>query len=835
MIINNETTTEEVKTEPEAARGARVGQSLSALLGKLYQAWQNFSRRTKGLVLLWLVFFLLVLFKINGTSLPAATALISPQNETNSVNYLFKRPLDLASKLFGLDLSNSRDLLFAQPRPVRADEWFVRTPLALSQLAHQPPFPVNNANNVYGQNMLVEGFQAIPVWHISTLARPATWGYFIFGAEGGVAWQWWFQIFGPFTVIYLLFEVIFRNDRKLALFGAFWFIFSAYNVAWSYWSTYTVFFVALGCLAMYHLLHSSSRRAMLVWAGLLGLSIPGFVMILYPPWQITLTYLFGLILLGLVWRDRLHRSARSDWKFRSVALLGGLLLAAGLTLAFGWSAWDALKTLGNTTYPGRREITTGDYPFFELFKGNYNFVSLISPPENLANSSEAAGFYLFFPAVFLAVLLSGQIRVRLGGFGWLLIAFISLVLIFEFISLPTPLLKVFLLTYVQTGRTELVLGLSSIILTLYFYQQVQVLDFATSSRYNRKLVWFICLFAGVGTLFYGVYTQGTSKGFPSSQIVVLVALAVGVLVRGLLKGNSKVFYGGLTSCLIATSVFFNPLSVGLDYLYNSELAQQIKKISSQAPLTNGLTSRWISYGIDTNFPITTLLGYPTLSGTQIYPGYDIWKKLDPDGTNFAKYDRHLNVIYLYNDLQEGISLNNPLPGALTVEINPRHPALKELGVRYILGLRDWQNILDQSDLKLLYRASDASFSIYEIADQPVIASAKPELPFEGTLDQATCQSVAGWAWSPAEPDQPLQVGFYEGEQLVASAVARLPRPDLKAGGKGDGAHSFNYPLPDSLHDGKPHLLRAKVLNANFELYNSGQTLTCPTPLPAPTP
>src|SRR6185369_16928704 len=76
-------------------------------------------------------------------------------------------------------------LLMRNARTIRWDELAVGTPFALSQLAHKPRFPVVNTNIGEGQNMLVVPYT--PVLHIVTVSRPATWGYFLLGAQRGLA------------------------------------------------------------------------------------------------------------------------------------------------------------------------------------------------------------------------------------------------------------------------------------------------------------------------------------------------------------------------------------------------------------------------------------------------------------------------------------------------------------------------------------------------------------------------------------------------------------------------------------------------------------------------
>ncbi len=269
----------------------------------------------KFLLSLWLLFLLLVAFGIHGSS-TGITALYWAK-ESAYTGYLFDPPQNAS----GPEAKEMQSLLMANARDIRWDEYMVTTPLALSQLSHSPRFPVVNTNIGDGQNVLIS--HQVPVWHIATLARPQTWGYFFLGAQRGLAWYWWFQVFACFTVLYLLLEIILKGRRLLALFGAFWFCGSAYAVCWSLWPTQVTFFAALACLSAYHLFASEKKSTQITSSILLGLSIPGFVMFIYPAWQVPLGYLFLLIFVGLVIRDRLYVLFKTHFKYKIALACGG--------------------------------------------------------------------------------------------------------------------------------------------------------------------------------------------------------------------------------------------------------------------------------------------------------------------------------------------------------------------------------------------------------------------------------------------------------------------------------------------------------------------------------
>src|SRR6185436_6928197 len=269
---------------------------------------------TKALLALWGFFLVLVAFGIHGSSTGVLTDWWAPEKPYSG--YLFNPPQSVSDDDF------LREILMAKARWIRWDELIISTPQSLSQLSHKPKFPVVNTNIANGQNMLT--VPHTPVWHVVSLARPATWGYFFLGAQRGLAWYWWFRVFACFTVLYLLLEIILKGHRGLAAFGAFWFCASAYVVCWSLWPAQVAFFAALGCLAAYRLIASEKRTEQIVWALVLGLSIPGFIMILYPPQQVSAGYLFLVVFVALAKRDGLFASPgpllKNKWLPLTVAL-----------------------------------------------------------------------------------------------------------------------------------------------------------------------------------------------------------------------------------------------------------------------------------------------------------------------------------------------------------------------------------------------------------------------------------------------------------------------------------------------------------------------------------
>ncbi|KAA9353477.1 T9SS type A sorting domain-containing protein [Larkinella humicola] len=105
--------------------------------------------------------------------------------------------------------------------------------------------------------------------------------------------------------------------------------------------------------------------------------------------------------------------------------------------------------------------------------------------------------------------------------------------------------------------------------------------------------------------------------------------------------------------------------------------------------------------------------------------------------------------------------------------------------------------------------------------------------FEGFMQTVNCDILTGWVWDKNKPNTPLQVGIYEGDELVVIVDANKFRQDLLSANKGNGIHAYSIPTPESLKDGATHVLKAVVLNSSFQLKNSPKPLTCGVVNPAP--
>jgi len=653
------------------------------------------------------IFFVLVALGIHGSSTGVTAEWWAAERPYEG--FLLDVPAAVKEKASRIDPSAVQSLLMRNARMIRWDELVISTPWALSQLSHKPRFPVVNTNIGNGQNMLVTPHA--PVLHIVTLARPATWGYLIFGSQRGLAWYWWFQPFACFTVLWLLFEIALGGHSKLAAFGAFWFCNSAYVICWSLWPDHVIFFAALGCLTAYHLINSEKRSVRVISAIFLGLSIPGFIMILYPAWQVPAAYFVLFLFASIIVRDKLYVSLGTRLRQRYVYIAAALFVAGGLTLTWLVTCLPDLKAMSNAVYPGRRISSGGDYSLALLFKGMYNFATIYNTPRALRNQSEAASFYYLFPAVLVALCLSRKLARELGVVGWMLVAYITAALFFLFVGLPPFLAKLTLLSYVPSYRADLTIGLASILLSMRVLTVTKALRRRTLDRWDKLWPWFASSGVILLLVWHALGLIKETDGFPSRRVALLTVLLGGFASFCLLSGHSRVFCTLVFAAAVGTTVLFNPLSTDLSHIYDSELGREITRLnreSSSPPL-------WVCFGSVHTGVLVTVLGGRSVSGVQWPPQLSMWRVLDPGGLYERLYNQYAEVSLDYLPDAARVSFSSPHDGELRVFVSPAYIGLKTLGARYLLLAAEAQGI-PTDKFRFVSKTTTGSFAIFEFPD-----------------------------------------------------------------------------------------------------------------------
>jgi hypothetical protein len=86
----------------------------------------------------------------------------------------------------------------------------------------------------------------------------------------------------------------------------------------------------------------------------------------------------------------------------------------------------------------------------------------------------------------------------------------------------------------------------------------------------------------------------------------------------------------------------------------------------------------------------------------------------------------------------------------------------------------------------------------QVKNPVVVTEATPASQIQGRLDAIEGRRIFGWVWDRTHPAERILVRILLDGRMVASAVADLPRIDLRRSGIGDGAHAFEVELPEMI-------------------------------------
>ncbi|RMU61227.1 hypothetical protein ALP25_02658 [Pseudomonas syringae pv. syringae] len=554
-------------------------------------------------------------------------------------------------------IDSNPSVLWGSEQPIRSDEWLVLTPNAIAQANHIPPFPVINSNlGDDGHNMLIIGMTGVPVAHVSQLVKPATWGFYLFDLKRALSWNWLFPIFACLLSVWAVLCILNPGSWRLNFIASLTFSSTAYVVAWSNWPAYTVFFPCLVFISFIKTLKTDNTFKLFSYSCLLGLSFAGFVLVLYPPWQISLTYVFIAITVGKVIKDKLYRS---------ISLLHGgaylfALIISGLILYMWWTdASAAIHTMESTIYPGlRTTLTGGDVTPDFLLRGFSNIGTLKDFTSPFTNQSEIASFYYMLLPLLTLFLIRGY-RKQLSAVEIALAAAILFILCFMFFGIPKVLAEYSLWGRVPGKRADLALGFSCLILTSLLAttknsEPAKQLSFLAATS---AIIWAVIVYTTLSQQDINILNTLTP---PLILLIASAALLAGYLLA---RGSIRSYFVVMLSLSALTTYDFNPVILAPEY---------VKAKATALTENNGSPDRVLV--LESLTPSMYLLasGTKVVNGIFYYPQTTIWKQLDPTSAHVDIYNRYQHLTF---HADNGINNNQtflietPRPDVVKVSLN----------------------------------------------------------------------------------------------------------------------------------------------------------------------
>lgn len=564
---------------------------------------------------------------------------------------------------WGLSGMKSDNVLLGVPRMIRSDEWIVQTPFYLAQ--SEATFPILNTNyGLSGQNMIV-AYNA-PVKDISIIGKPFNWGFLFLGAEKGLSWYWSFKLVTMLLLAYEFSMILTKRHKLLSVIGSIWITFTP-SIQWWFMQHLgdIVYFTLLAIVAIFYYFQSTKLPKKLLFASLLGVSLIGFILVIYPAFQVPFAYVILSAFLTFFF------SYLKKGKFRQHdfwIMLGTFML---VLIISGWAitqSWDALQATLHTVYPGQRLSVGGDLHWYRLPEFLISgLLPFIVPPT--LNQVELANSVHFLPVIVLGIpFFAKYSSLKRDGFVLFLLVYSLWLLLYTFVPIPTVLSKLTLFSFVTGGRAWQSLSVISVFLSIWFISHLW------NNRENSQVRWLILGFVSLFSMLLIAFQNDLLVAYAGRKILLLFSLWFLIILVAAIYQFKRVFLLSLLSLLFLSGVTVNPIVKGLDSIYNKKLSQAIIKVHQ-----DDAEALWLSEGNLYNYP--QMFGVKSLNSVRFYPDHTLMSFLDSQGKNEEYWNRYAHMRVRVVD--EGLSMTNPAPDILEMSLGIDY--LSRLNISYLLS------------------------------------------------------------------------------------------------------------------------------------------------------
>lgn len=584
---------------------------------------------------------------------------------------------------------NSESLILGESRAVRSDEWLVHTPYYISQV-YNDFNKTSNMMSLEGQDMII-GYNA-PVLDITILGKPFTWGYVLFGSEYGLSWYWCSKLILLILVTFELCMIITQKNKKLSVFGALLISFSPMVQWWFVPHMVDVIFwgITLFVLA-YHFFTSVGWKRSLMTV-LLPLSVVTFVLALFPSLQIAIGLLMIALLIAVLIRDKKQITFKKKDIWRICVMAAYAIGVLAYTLI---TSKDAILTLYNTAYPGKRVALGGDLGIESLFT---NLVSFTLPFKDItySNNCEVSNFIHFAP-IFLILyptILKKCKKDKNIIVGNVFVVALIIMTVFMTVGFPWLLAKVTLFSYIN--RMDIVYGFAATLFTIWGVSII----WNNKNLFSKKQILIVL---AVYIVLYVCFITKESLTYLAWWQYAIIIAGLAVLAWLMLKKKQNLFIVGVTALVLISGATVNPLAHGMSPLFAHPLEEKIHEIAE-----TDSDAYWLATGSIILPSLCIANGAKTLNATNFYPDFAKWQLIDEDGASQDIYNRYAHMLIMLTTEETKFAYGST-PDSLVLYLN-YEDSLK-WPVKYLLvdGTLDE----DQQIYSEIYSDTESNYHIYE--------------------------------------------------------------------------------------------------------------------------
>lgn len=575
-------------------------------------------------IILTLILIFLTLFKISGTSIGTYETTVN---------------------------GKSSNVIYGTPRAVRSDEWLVNTQLIIAQEREDYPRVNNNLGNGKDMSLIVD----VPYKDWSVLFKPQNLAFFILPLEYAFAFKWWLLIYLLMISVYIFSYRLLGKIKHRTLISVLMSVSVGLSpfIFWWYQSI-TIMPLVYAFLVMYLIDKLLNKDILInnkisgpIYTLLLFYILTSFILILYPPFQISII----LVILAFTLSNVLEKTSFKNHWFKDVLLkllpliIGSIISILVLTL-FIYTRYDSIQSVMGSSHPGTRVIKGGSVKPIAILSGY--LMPHLQKPDSLGktfitNPSEDSNFILLLPFLLIptiAIVIYQYKKAKYINWYLAIYGFLSIFLIIRMTTgLVDWLPKILLFDKIPNGRFIIALGL------LGTLQLITLLSDKSKYVATRNVKYFISAYSILTLVFLITLGKIIKNHYPlllaNKYEVILPALVFSLMIYLILVKKKILFCIVLVAFSILSTYKIHPLYKGLGFANNNNIYKMIKE--------NTDNNDTVSVADNIIFENLGLLSdRKSYSGIQIYPDNSIWNQFNEEDS-YKIYNRYAHVIYSTQD------------------------------------------------------------------------------------------------------------------------------------------------------------------------------------------
>lgn len=580
------------------------------------------------------------------------------------------------------------------PRMIRTDEWLVQTPFFISQANTGNRFN-NKSYGLSGQNMIL-AYNA-PVFDISVIGKPFNWGFLFLGPSRGLSWYWSLKLIGLLLLSFEFSMILTKKNKWLSLIGSFWITFTPSIQWWFMQHLGDIIFFSLAIMVgVFHYFRQKSVLNKLLLSFLIGSSIVGFILVIYPAFQVPFAYvILAFLSIELIRAIKEKRFNKKDYFIIPLTLFWSVAIVIYTLLR----SKEALELTLSTVYPGQRVSVGGELSWSRI---SDMFMTILLPfkiPTTI-NQVEASSSVSLFPYVLVSLLIVfKRDTIKKNIFPIFLICFSLFLIFYSFIGIPELFSKLTLFSFVTSSRSWQTLSIITVFLSLWF---ISVIWELSSLIRSSKILLFILGITVTVALVIFTFQNPDYLGFLGKKYLLALALIYFLIFIAIIFAFKKMLIFLLLSIILISGMTVNPLVKGLDVITNKKLSREIKSLAKEDK--NAL---WLTENNLYNYP--QMFGAKTINSVRFYPDKKLMDKLDPKDKMENSWNRYSHMHMQLTNSETDMSVGGA-PDVLEVSLNLAD--FKKLGGEFVLTNRELTEQVS-SNFKEIYLDKDGN-RIYQL-------------------------------------------------------------------------------------------------------------------------